>query len=271
MPLAVRSDTAAMKLSTVDLLTPVHAGAAQFLPELYASIQAQLLPPGWSLRWLVQEDGDRPQLADTVRELAGKDPRVHYGANGRQGGPAIARTQAFHAGTGEVVLGIDADDVLEPGALAAVVETFSAHPAAAWMTGATFEFDADGHRAVRPCTLSPGPVPAGRLLELWNTTGLSTPWYPTATAYRRWAVLLLGGWPATIGGEDTELLACAAAAWDGVIVDAPVMARRLWPGQMTRTAPIVAATAPVRSNRHARATLIDGWRRAGLLAAPPSG
>lgn len=265
-----RPDTTPVKFSmgTIDLLTPVHAAGAQFLPELYASIQSQRLPAGWSLRWIVQEDGDTPQISETVRSLAGKDPRVLYGANGRQGGPAVTRTQAFHAGCGEVVLGIDADDVLEPDGLAAVIEAFQAHPKAAWVTGRTFEFSADGHRKIRSSLIPTGPLPAGRALELWDTTGLSTPWYPTATAYRRWAVLLMGGWPAAVGGEDIELLACVAAAWGGMIIDEPLMARRLWDGQITRTDPVIKVADRVRANRHARATLIDGWRRAGLLGTP---
>jgi glycosyltransferase involved in cell wall biosynthesis len=257
-----------LSLRTISLLTPAHASVAQFLPELYRSIQSQLLPAGWVLEWVIWEDGDDPSLASVVAELVGKDPRVVYGASGRQSGPAVARTQAFHASRGEVVFGIDSDDVLEPGGLAKIIETFDTSHGIAWVTGATFEFDEHGNRTERSCLIAPGRLRAGQTIELWNTTGLSTPWYPTATAYQRWAVALLGGWPANVVAEDTELLACVTAAWDGMLIASPTMARRCWEGQMTKTPVLIEAAESARKARHARATLIDGWRRAGLLGTP---
>jgi glycosyltransferase involved in cell wall biosynthesis len=254
---------------SVSLLTPVHRHdrVEAFLTELYTSIQQQDLPAGWTLEWVVREDGEHPVLGDLVRQIVGKDPRVVYGANHTQGGPAITRTQAFHDSCGEIVLGIDHDDYLEPGGLRAMVEALVTHPRAAWVTGKTFEMSEQGEHSERETFVSPGYINAGHTLRLWNTEGISTPWYPTATAYRRSVVAFLGGWPANIAAEDTELLACITAGWDGVVLDTPIMTRRRWSGQITKDPIVEAAAGAARRARHQRATLIHAWRQKSLLGA----
>lgn len=257
-------------VKTFSLLTPVyaHARAAEFLTDLYASVAAQNLPPGWNLEWVVQEDGARPSLASVVDQIVGKDPRVLYGAHGIQGGPAIARNQAFHSSRGEVVFPVDQDDYLEPGGLSALIAALEEHSNAVYATGRTYEVDEHLVRTERSDFVDPGLVPAGHTLEIWNTQGVSTPWYPTATAYRRWAVELLGGWPANVAAEDTELLACITTAWDGVVVPEHTMTRRRWSGQITNDPVVLAAGPRARRVRHNRATLINAWRTGGLLGGP---
>lgn len=260
-------------MKIVSVLTPVlaHGRAAEFIADLYESIRSQNLPSGWALEWLVQEDGFNPLLADVVRQVVGDDPRVFYGAHLTQGGPALARNQAFHASQGEVVFSVDHDDCLVPDGLAALVNAFEAHPAAAWATGRTYEVDEYGVRTERHNHVGPGQVAAGHTLLIWNTEGVSTPWYPTATAYRRWALSLFGGWPANVVGEDTELLACVTAAWDGVVVEEYTMVRRIWSGQLTKDPVVVAAAADARRVRHARATMIDVWRAGRHIGSPQTG
>lgn len=263
--------TPARQLRTLSLLTPVHrhTRAVEYLTELYASVRAQQLPSGWVLEWVVWEDGEWPSLGEELLQAVDKDPRVLYGANGLQGGPAITRTQAFHASRGDVVFSIDHDDYLEPGGLHALLTALEAHPEAAWATGRTFEVTEGQDRRERTDYIVSGVVPAGYTLELWNTAGVSTPWYPTATAYQRWAVSLLGAWPANgAGGEDIELLACVTAAWGGIVIDEHTMTRRRWDGQNTRNPVVQAAAGDNRRARHKRATLIDSWRRSGLLGGP---
>ena len=257
-------------VKTLSVLTPVHAHvrAAEFLTDLYASVRAQHLPVGWNLEWVVQEDGAHPSLTDVVDEIVGKDPRVSYRAHRIQGGPAVARNQAFHASRGEVIFPVDHDDYLEPGGLSALIAALEESPETAWATGRTYEIDEHLVRTERSDFVEPGLVPAGHTLNLWNTQGVSTPWYPTATAYRRWAVELFGGWPANVAAEDTELLACITTAWDGIVVTAHTMTRRLWSGQITKDPVVLSAAANARQVRHNRATLINAWRTGGLLGGP---
>lgn len=252
-------------LQTFSVLTCAHVNGSQYLPELYSTIRQQSLPPGWVLEWVVWEDGVDPRLASFVAELVGKDPRVRYGSNGTQNGPAVTRTQAFHASSGSLILAVDQDDFLEPGCLGAIIEAFSEDGDLAYVAGSTYEIDETGAKSPRERNLPPGRVPAGLTLELWNKEGLSTPWYPTATAFRRDVVTFFGGWPANVAAEDTELLACVSAAFDGVLIEAATVCRRNWSGQFTRTPPFLPAASSARIARHRRATLIDGWRRSGRL------
>jgi glycosyltransferase involved in cell wall biosynthesis len=266
----VPAQSSDLSVKTLSVLTPVHAHAraAEFLTDLYESLRAQHLPSGWNLDWVVQEDGAHPSLADVVDQIVGKDPRVSYRAHRLQGGPAVARNQAFHASRGEVIFPIDHDDYLEPGGLSALIAALMESPGAAWATGRTYEVDEHLVRTERSDFVEPGLVPAGHTLRLWNTHGVSTPWYPTATAYRRWAVELFGGWPANVAAEDTELLACITTAWDGIVVTAHTMTRRLWSGQVTNDPVVISAAADARQVRHNRATLINAWRTSGLLGGP---
>lgn len=160
---------------------------------------------------------------------------------------------------------MDQDDFLEPGGLGAIIEAFDKDPQLAYVAGTTYEIDESCVKKPRACTLPPGKVPAGSTLHLWNSEGLSTPWYPTATAFRRDIVTFFGGWPAHVAAEDTELLACVSAAFDGCLIEAGTVCRLLWEGQLTRTQVFLDTAAAARAARHRRATLIDGWRRLGRL------
>lgn len=189
------------RLQTFSILTCAYHHGAQYLPELYDTIRQQILPPGWTLEWVVWEDGEHPVLETVVKDMVGKDTGVLYGATGVRRGQAVTRTAAFHASTGVVVMGVDQDDLLEPGALAALIEAFSTSVDLAYAAGSTWEIDQAGQRRLRQRHLPPGILPAGRALELWNREGLSTPWYPTATAFRRDVVTFFGGWPANVAAE----------------------------------------------------------------------
>jgi hypothetical protein len=167
-----------------------------------------------------------------------------------------------------VVFPIDHDDYLEPGGLSPLIAALEEHSNAVYATGRTYEVDEQLVRTERSDFVDPGLVPAGHTLEIWNTRGVSTPWYPTATAYRRWAVELFGGWPANVAAEDTELLACITTAWDGVVVAEHTMTRRRWSGQITKDPVVIDAGADARRVRHNRATLINAWRTGGLLGGP---
>ena len=50
----------------ISVVTPVHPGRGDLLAETAASVAGQVLPAGWDLEWLVQEDGGRTDLAEAV-------------------------------------------------------------------------------------------------------------------------------------------------------------------------------------------------------------
>jgi glycosyltransferase involved in cell wall biosynthesis len=81
-------------MPTVSILTAVYAPTAKYLPETIASVREQILPAGWDLEWIVQEDGVGPQLADQVNEL----PCVRYQANNAQLGLPHTRNLGLSLG-----------------------------------------------------------------------------------------------------------------------------------------------------------------------------
>jgi glycosyltransferase involved in cell wall biosynthesis len=67
-------------------------------------------------------------------------------------GLSDAMNKGIRMATGDVVGWLNADDLYRPGALARVVEAFTARPGALWLTGACEIIDRDGHEIRRAVT-----------------------------------------------------------------------------------------------------------------------
>ncbi|WP_028058895.1 glycosyltransferase family 2 protein [Candidatus Solirubrobacter pratensis] len=129
-------------------------------------------------------------LAQLERHGVNVIRRVH------NGGPSAARNDGLAATAAPYVLPLDADDLLVPGALAAMADRLDGAPAAAACVGDYEEFGtASAIRAI-PDTLDPYRV-------AFNND------YPITALYRRAALERAGGWrdplPGTRGYEDWGL------------------------------------------------------------------
>ena len=111
-------------MPTVSILTAAYVPTAKYLPETIASVREQILPTGWNLEWIVQEDGVDPGLADHVTEL----PYVQYQANNARLGLSQTRNLGLSRAIGDLVQVLDHDDVLLPGALTTLVSRFVDYP-----------------------------------------------------------------------------------------------------------------------------------------------
>lgn len=226
-----------------------------------ASIGAQRLPAGWTLEWVVQEDGDNPRLAERVaglRTLAGPESRpVRYAANGGQRGAAATRQAAFARSHGEVVVGMDHDDRFVDGGLARLLTALTAHPEAGWACGRCVWLQPDGvHTWRKPDVLAPGRQAPGTIARWFADTG-DWPFPSAFTAYRRPAVTAAGGWPDLPRSDDAALLLAVEADHPGVWVDADVACYRRWSRQKTVDPADWAVRETVRAelDRRARAAL----------------
>lgn len=154
---------------------------------------------------VVVDDGTTDVATVSVlAELEREGVRVLRQANQ---GPSAATMAGYDATSAPYVMRLDADDMLEPGALAALANALDTAPdaGAAWGDVRTFG-------------LTTFTIPAVPALDPWLLTYVNC--VPGAGCLlRRSAVLESGGWQLRHGFEDWDLwLALAERGWRGVYV-----------------------------------------------------
>src|SRR5581483_11304187 len=101
----------------VSVIIPAH-NAGRFLTETLACVEAQTFAD-WEI--VIVDDGSSD---NTWSVLQNAGPRVKAFRNDTAGGPATARNRALAAAEGELVVFLDADDLLKPEYLERMVESF---------------------------------------------------------------------------------------------------------------------------------------------------
>ncbi|MCP3819429.1 glycosyltransferase [Streptomyces sp. A3M-1-3] len=255
----------------VDVVTAVHAPYAVFLPFVWQSLYRQS-HSAWT--WLVQIDGPPEGVLEALRACgAARDRRVVVAAHGTTEGPAVTRNVALGRATAPLVQNIDADDELEPDALAVLTGALTAHPGAGFAVGHARDLMPDGRLHEHALPVAAGVLPRGVLLDLWTAEGAGhrLPVHPAGTMWRRSLLLALGGWSALRGMEDTSLLMAASASAEGVLVDAPTLRYRRHAAQRSKQASKFAggggADSPGAGAR--RAVALVPAVGTGLRAAEP--
>lgn len=213
-------------MPTISVITPVVDGKQEHIGAAYQSLLDQEMPAGWAWQWIVQEDGE------TGRPLAElpPDPRISAGA-GRRGGAATARTLALSRAGGELIRGLDADDVLLPGALERDIATLTEHPEVGWCVSPAVDLLPDGSLKPGPRDPDPGPLPA-RFLADGERGGMLQVLGTTACAHTQ-LIRALGGWAALPQAEDAALVLALEAAADGWMIGEPSLLYRRWSGNST--------------------------------------
>lgn len=179
---------------------PVRA-PAPYLEEALDAVLGQDPAPD---EVVVVDDASEPPIRLAERHAA----RCVLKRLGDPGGPATARAAGLAASTAELVALADADDVWEPGKLAAQLEALAAHPEAAVCFGRAEVIAPDGGPAAeRLPELRAGLLPADELRPLLFDRNA----IPAATAVIRRAPLeAVGGFA---GSRTAEPLA-AASDWE---------------------------------------------------------
>lgn len=207
----------------VSALTPVGPGRDRWLADSAQSVLAcrsAVRDAGVELEWVVCYDGavprdDLPIPPDRLVTLAATR------------GLPTARNAALAAATGDWVLPLDSDDLLDPADFAAVVGALlSADAGTGWIGcnrllvdgGATpYWVDREQH------------YPVGSLAEAWTSP---FPFHPNSAVVRRELVLSIGGWPAMVN-EDIGALLLLGEASAGAVHPAVLTRYRVWDGQIT--------------------------------------
>lgn len=132
----------------VSIITPVY-NAAQFLPEMLASVRAQTLTD-WE--HLLVDDRSTDSSLEILGMAAAADPRIRRFRTAHNSGPSAARNLALKAARGRFIAYLDADDVWLPLKLARSVQ---------WMTTYGYSFVYHDYRHISYDGSSIGEVVRG--------------------------------------------------------------------------------------------------------------
>lgn len=257
----------------VSIITPVHRPVPRYLAELHASLDAQE-PVEWE--WLLQLDGDA-SLIRHVPEAIRSDRRVKLEANGRWLGQSVTRNLALVRASHSLLQTVDADDLLEPGALAAGAEAMAEHQDVALVFGRTHDLTADGELVEGKNLYPPGRIAPGVLAADWLRRGGSCSIVVPSVMWRTAAVEWEGGWPASVAGMDVLLLLAVSSWHPALCLDRYTYRYRQHPDQIHRSAlrhemrpkyrelarRMIAARAAVDGHRAEGAVRADkAWARA---------
>lgn len=132
-----------MALPRISIVTPSYNQAA-FLRKTLESVLSQHYP---NLEYIVIDGGSTDGSIDILREYSG---HFTYWVSEPDRGQSHALNKGFARATGEILTWLNSDDVLLPGALAAVGEIFAQYPQIQWLTGQPANLDANDHLRVFP-------------------------------------------------------------------------------------------------------------------------
>lgn len=108
------------------VIVPVYNGTQPYLRACIGSIVRQGFP---SFELIIVDDASTDGSGALAAELAMEDGRAQLIQRRTHGGAGAARNTAIRAARGEYLLFVDADDLLEPGALQAAATAVEAAPA----------------------------------------------------------------------------------------------------------------------------------------------
>jgi len=157
---------------------------ARFLPAAVGSVRKQQYG---RIECIVVNDGSTDDSAAVARAL-----RVDVLQQPNRG-VSEARNAGLAAARSDLVLFLDADDELLPGAIARGVGALTADPAAAAVVGRCQVMDAAG----RPLPATHRPVDPSNLYVEWLSRNFV--WTPGAAMFRRRALEEIGGFPPGLG------------------------------------------------------------------------
>lgn len=240
----------------ISVVTASYDPVPEYLEAAYESVVSQEMPYGWSLEWVVQEDGAKGRRAN---EILPDHALIQLGG-GRKLGVSHTRNLALARATGELIKNLDQDDVLTPGVLARDIDVLTKNADIQWVTSAALDLLEDGSTVAIGSDPPAGRINRGHLVNWWRDRQYSLPVHPTTLCIRRPLAVALGGWMAMPGSDDTGLLIAASVVSPGYFHGEVGLLWRTWPGQVSASA---EHTEPTEWNT--RMKLIS--ERADALAA----
>lgn len=201
----------------VSIIMPTH-NRAHLIGESIASALGQVPPPH---EVVVVDDGSTDQTAEIVKNFGGP---VRY-VKQEKAGKSAALNRAIAVSQGDLLLVLDDDDLLPPGALAAHVAAFRAAPQAGFAYGRFARFTGQGEDAPLSTDLEPLPDPGERrlLVQLMRCCFLPNP----AWMVRREVQLAVGPYRTDLPrGQDFEMILRIARRSAGAFAGAVTLYQR---------------------------------------------
>lgn len=124
----------------VDVVVPCY-NYARYLRECVTSIASQ---DGVDLRILIIDNASDDGSADIARELAAEDPRIEAVVRPVNLGPSVSYNEGIDWAESKYFLIVDADDFLNPGALARACEVMEKNSLLSFVHGIEARLEADG-------------------------------------------------------------------------------------------------------------------------------
>lgn len=215
-------------MPVISVITACHPDRQQFLDEATHSVLSQVLPKSWALEWCLQFDGE--VKSDDLEFI---DPRVLVGFNRTHFGTAETRNRAIARSTGDVLIQLDGDDLLMPGALTSLLPHFEdVH--IGWVVGRADDLHLDG--ATEPFVPSViGDIAPGDVSNYW-LDGHLLPFHSAGFCARRELIIGAGMYPKLQAAEDVGLVLAVTDASAGRVIANLTTLYRKWPEQTTASA-----------------------------------
>ena len=215
-------------MPVISVITACHPDRQQFLVEAAHSVLSQVLPESWALEWCLQFDGEI-----NSDDLEFVDPRVLIGFNRTHLGTAKTRNHAIARSIGDVLIQLDADDMLVPGALTLLLPHFE-DARIGWVVGRADDLHPDG--ATEPFFPSmTGDIEPGHVSSYW-LNGHLLPFHSAGFCARRELIIGAGLYPNLQAAEDIGLVLAVTDASPGRVIAELTTLYRKWPEQTTASA-----------------------------------
>jgi glycosyltransferase involved in cell wall biosynthesis len=247
----------------VTVLLAVNDGA-DYIGDAIDSVLAQTFD---DFELLIVDDASNDETMNVVRSF--DDPRIRVLRNERNLGQVPSLNRGLHEARGAIVARLDHDDVSRPDRLERQVEVLRREPRVG-LVGAWAEL-VDGDD--RTIGVVDGHIASRVDFVYWTLLQYVLIPHPAA-AFRRDAVIALGGYDETLGpAEDKDLWRkLLLAGWDARVVEEPLVRYRVHEAQLSQTRAELQRRNDDRSQDALLAQLAPGApvaRLRGLLAGDP--
>jgi glycosyltransferase involved in cell wall biosynthesis len=223
------------------------------LPELFGSLAAQAIDPAL-VEAVFADDASTDDSLKTARKLGSALPFARFAARSfpRMGHPALTRNAGFALSTGDAILFLDADDLIEPEFLPRCLDALSSGADVAYTD--YMEQTPGGERAVSLPDFDP---------DILRTQNIPT----MGALVRREVVSSLGGFKDNTAYEDWDFWVRAAhAGYRFAHVAAPVVHA---PGSSAHDAPPLYRYRHHGVNFSVKARANDGPAKAAIVLNTP--